>query len=514
MTNPTESNQRGMRIAAVVLGFLCLSLPFLAVVGADADLWWHVRTGIQILEEGQIPAVDAWSFTAAGDPWVNHEWVFDIVVALVYNAAGTTGLWALRAVLFLTLIGTLTALLARRLREPLLILLGLGLVIPIFGFFINVRAASFTYLFTVWSLLALDLVRDGKNGYLIAFPAIIAVWANIHGGFLMGLALIGTTMGCFLLGIDGIRERPGSKAIAAIIVAGLATLAATVLNPWGIGLYGYLFQEMGASHAHVTMWQPIQGAQLIFFYSFLLVPLALWVLSAILAPAPDSRLRGGPLRQFSLVFMLLLTAYTTWNAARFFVSMALFGTLLAADAFGILFRRIQEQSELELIEKLLQPRWTLLLAGGGVAVVCVPFGLSMINQPRVYVEPVHYPIEAARWLADNPVGTNVAVPLHWGSYLIWHRPELRVSVDGRNTTIYDDNWMDDYLNAWSDGTAGQILEGHDVHFWMVDPDSPQHETLLGQGWHPAYRDEIAIVMVRESRPVVEGKQGDALRVFP
>ena len=335
----------------------------------------------------------------------------------------------------------------RCLKHPLLVLLALGAVVPILGLFINIRAHSFTYTLTLWAVVALDQVRDGKYRYLCVFPPMMALWVNLHGGFLMGLGIIGSSMGFFLLGLDGLCARPTGRQIGAIIVAGLATLAATLLNPWGFGLYGYLAQELGANHSIITEWQPIQGAQLLFYFGFLIVPLVLWVLSSIFAADPESKLRGGFLRQLSLVLMLLITAYSTWKHARFFVIMALFGTVLASDCAGYLLRRVQQQQPMELVEKILQPRWTAVVATVGTILFGLQFTATLVTQPRIAVNPVNYPIEAARWLGDNPVGTNVALPLHWGSYILWHRPELRVAADGRNPTIYHDEWIDRYLRA-------------------------------------------------------------------
>jgi hypothetical protein len=98
---------------------LAVGLPHLLDVEADPDLWWHLRTGELILERGAVPTADPFSFTAAGAPWVDHEWGAEVLFAGVFRLAGGRGLVALRALLLAAALTLLAALAWDRSRHPL-----------------------------------------------------------------------------------------------------------------------------------------------------------------------------------------------------------------------------------------------------------------------------------------------------------------------------------------------------------------------------------------------------------
>ncbi len=489
-----DAMSRAGRIAALVLLVAVGSLPFLLNVGADPDLWWQVRTGERIIDEGSVPRVDDWSFTAAGEEWTNHEWLTGVIFATAFDLGGSTGLLVVRGLLFVAMVTGLVLAYSRRVKHPLLVLLLLLVTVPILGTFINVRAHSFSYTLVVWVIVALDRIRDGHWRWLAALPALLAFWANVHGGFVLGLALVGSSLFLMLIGWDGIAARPVGRERRLIVATGLATLAATLLNPFGPWLYVYVADELSAQHVQVSEWQPITGDQLPYFWIYLIVPLVLWLLAR-------------RWRHIGLVAMLLVTAYSTYQAARFFVLMGVFGSIVAVGAGGELVRRGRASGRLHRYERLLEPR----LALGSLVVLTValaiPFlGGAVRGQAGVTVDRSLYPVEATAWLADQEVGPNLALALHYGGYAIWHLgPETKVAVDGRNVTMYDSKWIDGYLLALEEGRALEVLDESEVDAWMLPADSAQIAPLEATGrWSVAYRDEVAVVVLpgRVATPVI------------
>ena len=89
--------------AVVLLGMLAMT----ARNATDPDLWWHLRTGQWIVENGRIPHSDIFSFTRAGHPWISHEWLSEVIfyelwkhggaaALIIFSAVVTTlGLWIL-----------------------------------------------------------------------------------------------------------------------------------------------------------------------------------------------------------------------------------------------------------------------------------------------------------------------------------------------------------------------------------------------------------------------------------
>src|SRR5438270_9205041 len=76
--------------SAVLLRWLLFTAVFslAAVPPVDPDLWWHLANGRLMLATRSIPHVDVYSFSAAGHPWVMHEWLADLGMYLLYQAGG------------------------------------------------------------------------------------------------------------------------------------------------------------------------------------------------------------------------------------------------------------------------------------------------------------------------------------------------------------------------------------------------------------------------------------------
>jgi len=499
------SRRSRSEIVALALTVVACALPFLLTVGADPDLWWHVQSGQRILADRGIPAVDDWSFTAAGQAWTNHEWLSDVIMARVFDTAGSMGLLILRGSLFVLLVSGLVVGVAHRVRAPLLVLLVVLLTTPILAVFINMRAHTFTYTLVVWVVVVLDRVKEERWRWLAALPPMMLLWVNLHGGFVLGLGLVGLTLFLILIGLDGVPQRPIGRPLQLLIATGLATLAASLVNPYGFGLFTYLVSELGANHSIISEWQPIAGAQLAYFWGYLLIPVALWLIAR-------------RWQQVGLLFMLLLTSWSTWNQARFFVLTGLFGALVAAEALGVIVPRLRDRFDWPLVDRLLEPAPAAVGIASLAVVVAVPFSMGLVRgDARLDVDTSLYPIAATEWLATRNAGPNLANPLAYGGYIIWHLgPETKVAVDGRNLTIYDDEWVDSYLRSLRDGRALEVLDEDTVDLWLLPADSKQIAALEATGrWAIAYRDPIAVVVLPGPLArVVTGEQPPPPREFP
>ena len=477
---------------ALVLLTVAVSLPFVLNVAADPDLFWHIPTGERILAERTVPQVDTWSFTAVGEQWTNHEWLASVVFTLAYRIADAVGLWVVRTLLFVGIVAGLVAIFAKRLRSPLVMLALLLATVPILGTFINVRAHSFTYALTVWVVVVLDRVRAGRWAWLWVLPPTFALWANLHGGFTLGLALTGLSLLMILFGWDGAVRPVGAEA-RQVVIAGIATLAATLINPFGPALYLYILDELGAGHVLVSEWQPLAASQQPWFWIYLLVPMGLWVAAR-------------RWRHVTLPAMLLITAYSTSQAARFFVLMGLFGAMIAAGALGALLGRASPSGRAARLlgdDKLAVAAVAVLTLIGAVPFV----GGIVDGEAGVTVDTELYPIRATEFLSDRP-GGNLALTLPYGGYAIWYLADrYKVAVDGRNVTLYDSEWIDSYLLALDEGRALDLLDETEIDAWLLPADSRQIAPLLDTGrWEIGYADDVAVAVIRMGTAEREGAQ--------
>ncbi len=203
-----------------------------AVPPLDPDLWWHLANGRLLVQLGSWPHTDLYSFSAAGHPWVMHEWLSDL---LMYALVRTGGLPLLVAV-FAALVTAGALCLFLLLRWT-----GLHPTAAVVVTFVGALAGS-----TAWGarpqlvnllflgLLACGLVRY-RAGRLRAWWLVpfLWLWANLHSGFLAGVIL----SGAFLLG-EGLEEWRDSGALgrrwAHLALALVAAVALAVVNPYGL----------------------------------------------------------------------------------------------------------------------------------------------------------------------------------------------------------------------------------------------------------------------------------------
>ncbi len=219
------------------LGLLAgFSLFWFSDTIADPDLWGHIRFGQDILRTGSIVKTDIYSYRTGGQPWINHEWLSEVIFAGLYNLFGPAGLIVFKVLVSLLIIGLSYSHLRRTGLGPyssvfLLLLisipfrLGLG----------TIRPQIFTYLFFFFELLVLEEAAAGRAYWLWVLPILLAVWVNLHGGVLAGAAVIGIWLVVRLVArpaADAIRLSRNLGTRIRLGLVGFACGLALLLNPY------------------------------------------------------------------------------------------------------------------------------------------------------------------------------------------------------------------------------------------------------------------------------------------
>ena len=208
----------------------------------DPDAWWHLRTGELIIQTHSMPRADPYSFTRFGQPWVNHEWLSDVMIFTLYRWAGWGGL----IVAFASIIGaTLLLVFLRCPGHPfvaaLITVLGAVASAATWG----VRPQMLSLLLASVLLLILHGFDEHPNRVWWAIP-LIMLWVNLHAGYAMGIALLAL----FLAGgaLDVVfgferwpRTAPQLRRLALVLAACLAVVP---LNPNGVRMYWYPLQTL------------------------------------------------------------------------------------------------------------------------------------------------------------------------------------------------------------------------------------------------------------------------------
>ncbi len=221
---------------------------------ADFDLGWQMATGRWIVQHHQIPSVDMLSYTASGQPWI-----YPIGACLIFYGTFLVGGYALLSWLAAAGCAVATALVLRR--ASLLTAVLTILAVPLIATRTTARAELFTVIFFAATLSLLWQQYETGTARLWILPILMAAWVNLHPGFVAGLGLLGGYLGLEALKLPWADQR--DEATAHLKRAWpwlLASVAATLINPWGWKVFEVIARQEAAMGAHsqlILEWAPI-----------------------------------------------------------------------------------------------------------------------------------------------------------------------------------------------------------------------------------------------------------------
>lgn len=474
-----------------VTAFLFGSFVYaLAHTVADPDLWGHVRFGQDLIRTGDLFRADTYSYLSGGQPWINHEWLAEAIFYLAYAAAGGTGLVALKVLLGLTMLGLVHSRLRRAglppIRAAMVVLIG---YLPFSVGFLTVRPQVFTTLGFLLVILAMDAADRGRWRWLWALPLVFALWANLHGGFLAGIGVLAVWVAVHLIvrrtGRGSERPRPPAGALLGSL--GLCLLA-TLLNPYGVGLWEFLLETAIIPRPEITEWSPV---------SLLTIDGAGYVL--LFALTAVALTRESPPPGWPLVAVYACVAPLPVLAHRHLPLFVLAALVIAATPLGALSHRLtRARGE----AKRPAPRWFAALL---IAFAVLMVGLSIPRFRGVVIDGQRqpFPARAVGLLAASGVRGDLAVHFDWAEYAIWHlAPDLKVSWDGRRETVYGPEVHATNLRFFFGvGDWDRLLTDHGTDLALVSPQTPVYNLLkLSPPWTVVYEDSLSALFAPEGSP--------------
>ncbi len=491
--SPLPSDERdAARWVAVVVGVLIFLMA--ARTPLDSDLWWHLRTGEEILQSGKPILTDLYSFTRYGSPWINHSWLGQVVLAGLYRLGGYTTLTALVAGL-----ATLSLMLMYRQmsapplwRAVVIILAGL-VCAPLW----TARPQLFSLALFAVLLTLLPAFRAERLSPFFVLPPLFALWSNLHGGYALGFLLLGATLA------GQVMERwltpaqaPSWRGIAHLAGASALGFLAVALNPNGVNMWKIPFQTVGVQ----VLQQAIPEWASPDFHDLTQQPF-LWMLAGLLLALGVSRQR----RNAETLLPVLLFTATALMARRNFAPFALAAAPLLASAgwealqtaFAPLSPYLKRYSGGSRPVRA-SLRRSINLASVVVLAFAAFLKAGLVSHPALVEGAIrqHYPADAAAWIAWHRPTGNLFNEYAWGGYLIWRLPQVPVFVDGRT-----DLFGDDLLNEWltivtADEGWQNALEKHDIQMALISPDAPLRRALKQAGWQEPYSDPVAVILVK------------------
>jgi hypothetical protein len=479
---PASPEQRESRsnkgLVVLVLAIVCFVS---ARTQADPDLWGHTRFGQDILAAG-IPTVDHYSYLTAGQPWINHELLPEVLFGAVFSTLGVPGLVGLKVALILITIGLAYWRLLSHGLHPLRagILIVVALMLMSVGLW-TIRPHLFTYLFFLLTLLLIDFAEHGRSKALWALPLVMLVWANSHGGFLAGLGVVAIYVTVHVLW----AWKEGGKTNPVLIVIAAACAAATLLNPYGWHLLVFLLRTATVPRPEIGEWQPLS----------ITTPEGVVYVAALAASIVAIAASKRP-RRPALLAVLLVTALLPLQALRHLPLFALSLVILAGEHLADVWSRWSPSTG---------PSQRRLPPAVAVVGAVVLLGLAVPHFSCVRITPsfVAFPVRATALMKSAKVEGNLATFFDWGEYLIWHlAPGVRVSIDGRRETVYPpESYRRNMQFMYGIGEWDAIIDDPGTDLALIGRDQPSYNLMrLKPGWILVYEDSISAIFARQDSP--------------
>ena len=459
----------------------------------DPDLWWHLQAGQDIVHSQSIPKVDSYSFTKLGSEWVAHEWLSEVVMFFIFRASGWGGLLFVFSVLItLTLYLTYRRCDGKPYAAALAILLAAGSASPLFG----IRPQMITLLLvTIFIGLLTRYADDGQSKRLWWIVPLMLLWVNLHGGYVIGLGLIGLYIVSLLLD----RKWHLVPRLSLIL---LFAAAVVPLNPNGFRMFIYPFETLGlAATSFIEEWASPD------FHKAMFLPFALLLFGLLGALAWSTR---RPLA--SELFLLLVTALGALRSARHIPIFALIAApIFARYVWDIIVSRGWEKRftkvEAPATGFALIFNLVFLLAPVTLGVVRVSHFVK--NQPAY--EAKNYPQAAVNFLLEKQLPAPIYNRYGWGGYLIRRLyPSYRVYIDGR-ADVYGDSFTVEAMRAY-DGKPDwrKPLERLGIRTVIIAPDAPLSSLLReDETWSKVYEDKQAVIFTRAENADLANKAVDS-----
>jgi len=364
----------------------------------------------------------------------------------------------------------------------------------------ELRPQMFTYALMA-ALLAI-LARENWSDRALLWPIVLLFvgWANLHGGFAVGLAVLTTYAGITALGVF-FASRTLKRAVRLWAVT-IAAILVTLVNPQGVGLWRtilYALRDPGARVAliewhplipsMVMQWQTSFGAGFVY-----VVPMLMFVsygITFLAAWDRETLALDGP------AVLLIAAAFdATRNMALGVIGLA---TPLAHHADRLL-ERIRGVDAGDLgrpsdARALISAPLAILLA-----IVILLSGGFFAPRLRAAYE---CPVGAVAFMQQHDLNGNILSELNWGQYLLWHLgPRSKVFIDGRTHLVYSPKILHDYLEFQSGlVSADAIARQYPIDFILIAPSAAPFKMLAASPhWKLIYRDRVSVLFARSGSP--------------
>ncbi|MEZ6110018.1 MAG: hypothetical protein R3C99_03230 [Pirellulaceae bacterium] len=450
---------------AVLLALILVCALAMSANRADVDFWGHVQYGMDVLADG-LPRTTTYSYTAPDYPWINHENLAELLMALGVVHLGPTGLLAIKLMLGVWIVGMILRQ-AQRQHVSMLTLCIVALAIAtIFQRDWTLRPQLLSFLYFTLMLLLLQWCFAGWEGqwrlsrvdrradiekpveltysttrlrFLWLMPLLFVFWANSHGGFAAGLCVFIAYLGLRSLEAIVCKGQQARGLVTRFALMAAAAAFATLLNPYGPGLHLWLINSLGTPRPEIVEWHGPRLWEMHYLPIWLV--LGAWIFSIFFTRRS---------RDFTHMTVMSLLAWQMLEHQRHAPFFAIaFGMWMPLHIESTLKQIGMARDSTAFGVGVSRPlRWVF-----SIVLLCLLIVLVGRLSRRLADMPVmrnEYPVSALEYMAEQDLNGKLVVTYNWAQYAIAamgtlnneSQPGVQVQFDGRFRTCYPQDVID------------------------------------------------------------------------
>ena len=459
----------------------------------DGDTGYHIRAGQYILDTFSIPKQDIFSFHAPPLPWTAHEWLAEIIMALMHNALGLTGVVAF----FALLLALTNYLLFKMLRwygaEILTVTAVITLVFSSSRIHWLARPHVFSFLLMIVSHCLLESWQRGRGNRLYLLPPVMLLWVNLHGGYLGGFMLLAAYLAGNLaarLSAPPAEREAHTKKLKQLAWTGMACLAVCLINPYGYHILLFPFNLVSDKYLmdHVSEFLSPNFHDWMPFKYLLLLLIVILALSRERVEATE---------------LILILGFTDMAlcSARYIPLFALVAApILTRHAASVLelaggktaeFFRKRSENVTRLDARASVWLWPALA-------LLVVAGAGYSGKVQHSFDAKAKPVAATEFLIREGISGNMFNNDEFGDYLIYRsHPQYKVFFDGRSD-MYGAGIMKEYgkVCGFEPGWEAILDKYRATWIFIETPSYLARFLAKDANWVQIYCDKVASIFVK------------------
>lgn len=475
--------------------FLYLSLSKGSALLGDCDTGYHIRAGDWILAHFSVPRQDMFSFLTPPLPWTAHEWLSEVIMALIHRTFGLTGL----AIFFAGILALVSYLLFRMLRNQ-----GGNIFLAVTIVLIATASSQIHWLarphlfsllfFLVWYWI-LEEHRQGGANRIYFLPPILLLWVNLHGGYLAGFVLlaifiVGSLPDCFSLEYEvksAARQRLNALAVITAIC-----IPVSCINPYGYHILLFPFKLVSNKLIMDSVTEFLSPN----FHEPSPFKYLLLLLIAILGFSRE-RLR--------LVELLLLLTFLNMSlySVRYIPLFAIIAAPVLMHHGDTLLNNARGRCATFLTKKADNIAAMDASSGGLpwlIAAMAAVMWFAASGNIKHGFDPKTKPVAAVRFIEQAAIPGNMFNNDEFGDYVIYAAwPRYKVFFDGRSD-MYGSARLREYKQVinFEDGWE-KVIENYRINWIFIGENSHLSRYLATQKeWALVYSDKVAHIFVRNT----------------